>query len=371
MDKRNKLIIFLIVLIGVFVVLDLLVMVYERNKETESLATVENNKKSNDAGFVCSEDKNWLPIGDSCFKKLNNFCTILHESQKDHDKAVDVVIIGADYVPGVFFLDSCYYSDKFDSLFKDALAAVNGFLSYEVYRDHKDIFNFYLLDYATIPCVGASKIGRCESWDEFADYCGIDYDAAVILVNNCYEEILPLSVAKEDIPSTLTFTRQGVASGKYIEVFQSIGIFIHELSHLLGLADEYAYTVNGPNIYKTLESCGKPLCKDVGEVECYSTGESAEQQIANGLCNLHYIDPKTQEACCYEYKFTEQEGGTCCYPLESQYNKPQLSGYYATNEISIMKDSLSNRFSQAAREALESNLSEIESKGFHTWQTGQ
>ena len=236
-------------------------------------------------------------------------CGIFYEGTKDHTKALDFIIIGADKIVlpaegGEGY--ECRYSDKFNNFLEDARYAVNDFLSIRPYSDYKDIFNFYYSKKVT-ECISGKFY--CENWQKIANNCGIDYDGVIILENGCFEKILPFG-------SEIRGRGIVLVSDDYALVEQDAHTFVHEISHLLGLADTYCYEMPGPNVFSSLEQCGKPRCKE-------------------------------------NFDYTAIPGGTCCYQLPYCQWKPYKSEYYATNEKSLM---------QRVPEAIKKDFSEIEKK---------
>lgn len=288
-----------------------------------------------DKASLCGCPKGYEVAGKLCVStQTTQNCRILSESTKDHSKAIDIIIIGADKVTEHRIITTDLkgqtsetitkieyrYSSKPKQLLSDAQTTINDFLSIEPFNQYRSIFNFYLANEMTE--WGTLRSKDIKDWKEIAQGCGISYDIAAILVNTGYEEI-----------RTFETEQLGCGGGNasdHIEYLQCTPTFVHEMGHMFGLGDKRYFGAPGPGIYGNLDLCGKPLCPSVG------------------------------------LKYTDMPGGTCCRQLTYAPGIPGMSGYYATNENTVM-DALSTndrRFSPEEREYLESLLKEVAKKGY-------
>ncbi len=280
-------------------------------------------KTCNTATGICES-----PAGANQFV-VNDQCRLIHEGSRDHSKAINVVIIGAD---ALYSSTAVKYSQNFSRFSADVELAMNKFLSIDPFSRHKNIFNFYragnMAYCAESPIHVAGKDyypkpkESCQGWQEAINACGIGANPLMVIV--------------------VVGTNTGGASnsGSFI-VAEADGLtWTHEIAHSFGLADESYFGQSGPNIFKTQGRCVLPLC-------------SMRPATANWFSGNEYVSAP---------------GGTCCYPLENINITPtKYSDYYATNEGSIMQTSSSpgraEKFSLAAQNYLEKVLAKIAATG--------
>ena len=308
----------------------------------------ENGTLSNKAS-LCGCPEGYEIFGELCvLTQTIQGCRVLSEPMKDHSKAIDIVIIGADKITEsknwITDLDGQTretitkveqrYSDKPKQLLLDAQILVNDFLSVEPFNQYQNIFNFYLASETTE--WGSLRSQDSKDWEEIAQDCRINYDIVAGLINSGYEEIRTFD--------SVGGCGGGSQKGNVIEVLQCIPTFVHEIGHVLGLPDRGYFTIPGPGVYKGINVCGKPSCEEIGEME--GTGKWRD------------------------YKYTDTAGGTCCYQL---YNAPMvgleegMSEYYTTNEKSLMNNQLElnvRHFALEEKEYLKYLFEEIIKKGY-------
>jgi len=266
-------------------------------------------------------------------------CKTIYEGTKDHSKAIDVVVIGAD---DSFSGKQCKYSTKLQNFIQDTQSFTNEFFSISPFNSFKNAFNFYyseeIVNCSRAPFgFGAVHPNEgCKGWQEIASSCGFKYDIAAVFVNAC----LPSIQTFKDY--FYTYSLSGVDWENNTAPFseQSSPVTIHEFGHIFGLLDEtYAGNNKGPNLLYSLESNISPLCR-------------------------------IQKDGYYEQeKPTDISGGTCYYQIPYQ-GWAGYSPFYTSNEKSIMKarnDLQKAGFSLEGTRYLQEVLSEVSSIGYDKW----
>lgn len=207
-------------------------------------------------------------------------CKALNGISKDYAHTLDIVLVPAES-----------YSNDMEDFLKDSLHNIDKFLSVDPFSKYKDAINFF---YVETPINFLSSRSR-DIINVLDNECG-DWDIAVNLKSTSGGTVISAPDIEPHIGFVLTDAHYPLT-------------FIHEMSHILGFADE-SYGGGLPNCCKDMSCCGGKLCQS--EIIGLSKNDFSQREP---------VEDGGERDCC----------------LISDPQLPEKARWYTTNEKCVMK----------------------------------